>query len=91
MNNKAQSSGVPNLLLAFLVAGVIFIIGMGILNIIKPEVTTTRNSDNLDCASSTISDGNKVTCLLIDIVIPYFFIIIVAAAGGIITARFISS
>lgn len=89
MYNKSQTSGIPNLLLALLVAGFIFFIGMGIINILKPEITTARNNNNLDCSSSTISDGNKVTCLLIDIVIPYVFIIIVAAAGGIITARFI--
>ena len=89
MNNKAQSSGIPNLLLAFMVAGFLFLIGMGIINIIKPEVTNARSSGNLDCSSSTISDGTKVTCLLIDIVVPYVFVIIFAAAGGIITARFI--
>ena len=80
---KAQG----HLLIVILIAFFLFIIGMVVLNFIKSEVTRARGIDQLDCSSDTISDGNKVTCLLVDIVVPFFIIIIFAAAGGIITAK----
>ena len=87
MNKKAQSNGIPGLGIAFMVAVFIFMIGMISVNFIKDEVTRAIGSDQLNCADDTISDGTKVTCLLVDIVVPYFIIIIISAAGGVITAR----
>lgn len=83
MNKKGQA------ILPIMTAIMIFIVGMLVVNIIKPEITTARNSNNLDCSNSTgISDGNKLTCLAVDATIPYYIIIILSAAGGLITARF---
>lgn len=84
MNKKAQMG----LGFAIVVAIVIFMIGMINVNFIKDEVTRARGSTQMNCSDSTISDGSKLTCLLIDLVVPYFIIIIVATAGGLITARF---
>ena len=85
-NKKAQTLGI-----AIIVAITIFIVGMIAVNLIKPEVTRTRNSDNLDCGNyagnDSISDGTKLTCLIVDVTIPYFIIIIFSVAGGLITAR----
>lgn len=87
INKKAQSTGLPGLGIAFMVAIFVFLIGMTSINFIKDEVTRARGVDQLNCYSDTISDGTKVTCLLADIVVPYLIIIIFAAAGGLITAR----
>ena len=87
LNKKAQSTGLPGLGIAFMVALFIFLIGMVNINFIKDEVTRARGVDQLNCYSDSISDGGKVTCLLVDIVVPFFIIIIFAAAGGILTAK----
>ena len=86
MNRKAQAT----LGLAIIVAITLFIVGMLAVNFIKPEVTRARDSSNLDCSNAAgISDGTKLTCLAVDIVVPYFMIIIISLAGGLITSRFI--
>jgi len=85
MNRKAQAT----LGLAIIVAITLFVVGMLAVNFIKPEVTRARGSANLDCSNSAdISDGTKLTCLAVDIVVPYFMILIFSVVGGIITARF---
>lgn len=82
MNKKGQS------ILPIITAIFIFIVGMLVVNIIKPEITTARNSTNLDCTNTSISDGQMLTCLAVDATLPYYIIIMLAAAGGLITARF---
>jgi len=67
-----------------------FIIGLTMINFLTPEVTRTRASDQLNCANaSAISDGNKLTCLAVDMVVPYFILIVFSVAGGYITSKFI--
>lgn len=61
----------------------IFMCGMVFLNILMPDVTIARNSDNLDCANAAgISDGNKVACLIVGLTIPYYIIILLSLVGG---------
>lgn len=83
MNNKGQTFG-----LAIMVAIMIFLVGMMVLNVIMPEVTTARSSDALGCAAPD-SDGAKLLCLTVDLVIPYFILLVISTAGGIITARLV--
>lgn len=81
MNNSGQT-----LMLSILFAVFIFIFGILILNIIKPDVPTARIG--LDCTNyNNISDGNKVTCLMVDWVVPYFILLVISAAGGVILER----
>lgn len=86
MNKKGQTLG-----MAILIAITIFIVGMLCVNFLKPEITRARNSTNLDCDGSTISDGTKLACLAVDIVIPYFIVIVFSVAGGVIASRFLIS
>jgi hypothetical protein len=64
-----------------------FLIGMVVVNLIKPDVTLARNSANLDCGNTSISDGNKLTCLAVDLTIPYFIVLICAVGLSIITEK----
>lgn len=64
-----------------------FLIGMVVVNLIKPEVTTARNAANLDCANASISDGNKLTCLAVDLTIPYFIVLICSVGLSLITDK----
>lgn len=83
MNNKGQTT----LGIAIIVAIMIFIIGMISINFIKDEVTNARSSVNLNCSGGSISDGTKLTCLVVDLVVPYFIVIIFSVVGGLLTAR----
>ena len=82
MNTKAQT-----MFIALLVAGMIFFAGVIFVNFIKDDVSTARGVDKMDCANPAISDGSKVACLGIDIVIPYFIVIFLSATGGLIAAK----
>jgi len=85
MNKKGAGLGI-----AIIVAIMFFIVGLTSINMITPEVTRTTASAQLNCANaSAISDGNKLTCLAIDLVIPYFILIVFSTAGGYITAKFL--
>lgn len=73
-----------NVLLFVLFSLIFFMFGMLIVNLIKPDITTTRTS--LNCAVPD-TDGDKVTCLIVDGTVPYFIIAIVSIAGGYIANR----
>ena len=76
---------------AIIIAIMLFLIGLMSVNFLTTEVTNARASvTGLDCANSAvISDGNKLSCLAVDLVVPYFIILILSAAGGYITAKFL--
>ena len=83
MNNKQG-----NMYAAIMVALIIFMVGLTVVNFIKPEVTSARTL--LNCATpAAITDGTKLMCLNIDIVVPYFIILIFAIAGGYITEKLV--
>jgi len=90
MQKKAQTLGI-----AIIVAITLFLVGMMAINYIKPVVTIARDSSHLDCSNSAdafpdgISDGTKITCLVVDLVVPYFILLVFSLAGGIIVARFL--
>tara|TARA_R100001530_G_scaffold127905_1_gene97346 strand:+ start:339 stop:590 length:252 start_codon:yes stop_codon:yes gene_type:complete len=81
MNKKGEGWG-----LLIISAVMIFIIGMVVINLIKPDVTTARLA--LDCATpASISDGVKLTCLAIDGVVPYFILVVLSITGGAVVSR----
>ena len=85
MNKKGSGLGI-----AIIISIMFFIVGLTMINFITPEVTRTRASNALDCSNATgISDGNKLTCLAVDLVVPYFILLVFSAAGGYITAKFV--
>lgn len=81
MNNKGQTQ----IMLAVLVAIIIFLAGMIFLNYLEPSVSDARV--NLSCSDTSQSDGTKLTCLIFDVVVPYFIIVVLSIAGGVITER----
>lgn len=66
---------------------IIFMVGVLIFPFIGDEVTRVTGSANLDCNNATISDGAKLTCLEVDIVIPAFLITVISIIGGIALTR----
>ena len=82
MNNRGQLA-----LVGFAFGLFIFLLGLALINPIKDVIQPTREADQLDCSNSSISDGQKVTCLAVDLLLPYFIITIFAIAGGYMTAK----
>ena len=62
MNNKGQV-----LFLKFMIGITIIVIALAIAPALKEGVDTARNSNNLDCDNSTISDFDKLGCTSADI------------------------
>ena len=85
INKRGQTS----LAIAVIAAIFLFMIGSMVIEIIKPEITTFRSVENFDCTNSTISDGAKMTCLGMDLLIPYFFLLIISISGGVIINKFV--
>lgn len=81
-NKKGQGA----ILMAILVAGMIFVAGVLFINHIRDLVINVSSID-MECGNINNSDGAKLTCLIIDLVVPYLIIIFLASAGGVITAR----
>lgn len=74
------------LMVSILSAIFIFIIGLMTINFIMPEVTQART--DLNCASaSTITDGTKLLCLVIDTTVPYWILLIFSVLIGSIVGR----
>ena len=83
MNSRGQTLGI-----SIIIAITLLIIGLMSINFIRDEVTTVRAASGLDCSNATnISDGTKLTCLAVDLAVPYFIILVFSVVGGIIVAR----
>jgi hypothetical protein len=84
MNKKGQAA------LVGLVIGIfIFLFGMGVIDPIKDVITEARAADQLNCSSDDLSSGTEMTCLAVDLLLPYFILIIFAVAGAWIGAKII--
>ena len=59
---------------------VIYIMGVLFLPYMIDDVDTARAS--LDCSDSSISDGNKLNCLITDATIPYFILFFIGLLIG---------
>lgn len=70
-----------------MVAVMIFIVAVIFIEPIKDFVIIARNTDNLDCGNSSISTGNRLTCILVDMYLFYFFGILLAAAGSFVVGK----
>lgn len=86
--------------MAMNIRGQVFLIGLmlGIVGFmaamifiapIADVITEARGTTQLDCTNSSISDGHKMTCLLVDLTLPAFIGIVIGVAGALISAKFI--
>ena len=74
-------------LFGVVVAVMIFLSGMLFVNYFFNDITLATGTNQLDCDNPIITDGTKLTCLGIDLVIPYFIILVLSAAGGVIASK----
>jgi len=85
MNKGAQVA-----LISLMVGVMVFMLAMVFIDPLSDVIEETRNNTQLDCSNSSISDGKKATCLIVDLILPYFIAIIIALAGALISARFVT-
>jgi len=81
MYKKINKKG-TGMFIAFIFAILFFMMGMWMLPFFQDSATEARN--NLACTNSSISDGNKVTCLFVGAGVPYYIIAILTFVGGLI-------
>ncbi len=67
-----------------LISLILFMVGMTLINFIKPEVATVRSQLNCDAPAT---DGTKLMCLNIDLALLYFIVLVLSIAGGVITDK----
>jgi len=61
----------------------IFLAGMVFINFLIPDVSNARV--NMDCSNvAGISDGSKMVCLIVDVVVPYWILIVCSVVGGVV-------
>ena len=84
MNNKGQAVLWGLMMMVFL-----FMFGMTIIDPMKDVITDVRAADQLDCTNSSITDGAKSSCLIIDLTLPYFIVAVFSVAGGVAFSRII--
>ena len=83
-NNKGQVA-----LLGLMIGIIVFFAAMAFLPAMTSVISTARGTSQLDCTNSSISDGQKSTCLIVDITLPVFIGTIIALAGAYITAKYV--
>jgi len=65
----------------------LIIVGVVVIDPLKEVLTIASNSDNLDCSNASIGTGNRMTCIVVDFVLPYFIGMIMAVAGAFVFAK----
>jgi len=67
--------------LGCIVALMIFLAGTLFIEHFKSDITTART--DLSCSNpTTISDGTKVLCLMMDGLVPYYILVFLSLVGG---------
>ena len=85
LNNKAQTA-----MIGLMIGIMIFMVAMIFIAPLSDVVTEARDASQLDCANTSISDGKKATCLIVDLILPYFIAVVIAIAGAFIGAKFVT-
>ena len=84
MNKKGQAA-----LLGLAIGIMVFMLGMAFIDPITDVIDEVRAGDQLDCDNSSITDGQKTTYLVVDLILPYFIVVILSIAGAWIGARLV--
>ena len=72
---------------AFMVGLVVIILALALAPAIKQSTDTARNTDNMDCDNSSISDFQKGACISTDMTLFYFVGGLIFIGGVIFTAK----
>ncbi len=59
-----------------------------IIPFLKETIVDVRGASGLDCTATDLTTGTSMTCLVVDLILPYFIGAIIIAGGGIIAFRY---
>ena len=86
MNKNGQT-----VVLGLMIAIFIFLASVVLIAPMKDMIDVARDSTHLDCDNTSISTGQKGTCLIVDLYLPYFVGAVLAAGIGFIFVRKITT
>ncbi len=82
MNNQGQM-----VFFGFMIMIVMIILTFGMAPMVKEIIDQSRNSSNMDCNNSSISDFDKVACVTIDMGMFYFIAGMIALGIAVFVSR----
>jgi len=82
MNNQGSA-----LFVGFMIMLTILVLTLGLAPHVKSFVDTSRNSTNMDCGNSSISNFDKAACVTIDMGTFYFIAGLIALAFAVFISR----
>jgi len=85
LNKKGQTA-----MLGLMIGVFIFLLAMVFITPLADVITESRATSELDCSNASISDGKKLTCLMVDLILPYFIGVVIAVAGGYLGAKILT-
>ena len=87
--NKHKKKKKGNFMMTAIIALAFWMFGILIIGLIMPDISITRSSDSLDCSNMTISDGNKLSCLGVDMIVPAFILSLLIIGGGAVILKLV--
>jgi hypothetical protein len=88
--NKHKMNKKGNIAMTAIIALAFFMFGILIIGLLFPDISITRDSNNLDCSNQSISSGNKIACLGVDAVVPAWIISLVLIGGGAVIYKLVA-
>lgn len=85
-NNNGQA-----LLVGLMIFAMVFVTAIILIDPMKDIIVDARNADNLDCGNTSITTGQKATCLIVDLWLPYFIGVVLAAGASFVTWKLFST
>lgn len=82
MSNQGQM-----IFMGFMIMMAIIVLTFGMAPMVKEIIDQTRNSSNMDCGNSSISDFDKVACVTIDMGMFYFIAGFISLAIAVFVSR----
>jgi len=73
MNNKGQIAILGLMVLLFVV-----VIAIALADPLGEIIAGSRDATQLDCANASISTGQRITCLAVDLTLPLFIVAVIA-------------
>ncbi len=74
-----------NAFIGIILAVFIYMMGVLVIPFFQDDIVQTRI--DLDCTNLSISDGTKMTCLVVDTAIPYYIWLFLSVALGFIASK----
>jgi hypothetical protein len=82
MNKKGSG-----IFVGFMIMMAMIVLTFGMSPMVKEIIDQTRNSSNMDCDNSSISDFDKVACVTIDMGMFYFIAGLITLALAVFVSR----